>query len=269
MVSLASHQLSARGRGSNVWLSPSGSLSYSIHLRLSTDDGVPWSKLVFVQYLFALAVCEGVRDDNILGRGGEEQEGAEGEGWRVRIKWPNDIYARVGPRGQEEKKKIAGILVSTHFGTKGVDIVIGCGLNIFNEQPMTSLVQLPRNTPSGNKRRANLSIERTAAVILAKFEEMWTEFIAAKGSFEPFLDAYLKRWMHSDQLVTLTTVTPPTQVRITGITLDYGLLRTIPERRTLGNPYFSSGGGSDEEYIDLQPDGNSFDMMSGMIKAKH
>ncbi len=124
-VSLASHQLSARGRGSNVWLSPSGSLSYSIHLRLTTDDGVPWSKLVFVQYLFALAVCEGVRDDGVLGRGGDEQEGAEGEGWRVRIKWPNDIYALVGPRGQEEKKKIAGILVTTNFGSKGVDVIIG------------------------------------------------------------------------------------------------------------------------------------------------
>lgn len=77
------------------------------------------------------------------------------------------------------------------------DFFSGCGLNVFNEQPMTSLVQLPRNTPNGNKRRANLSIERTAAVILAKFEEMWTEFIAAKGSFELFLGAYLKRWMHS------------------------------------------------------------------------
>ncbi len=73
----------------------------------------------------------------------------------------------------------------------------------------------------------------------------------------------------SDQLVTLATVTPPIQVRITGITLDYGLLRTIPERRILSNPYFSYGGGSKEEYIDLQPDGNSFDMMSGMIKSKH
>lgn len=122
-VSLASHQLLARGRGSNAWLSPAGSLSTSIHLRLTSDDGVPWNKLVFVQYLYALAVCEGVRDDSVLGFGGDE--GGEGEGWRVRIKWPNDIYALVGPRGAEEKKKIAGILVSTSFGAGGVDIIIG------------------------------------------------------------------------------------------------------------------------------------------------
>ena len=60
-----------------------------------------------------------------------------------------------------------------------------------------------------------------------------------------------------DQLVTLTTVTPARKVRIVGITPDHGLLRTMPER---------SGGGA--EYIDLQPDGNSFDLMAGLIKTK-
>ena len=55
--------------------------------------------------------------------------------------------------------------------------------------------------------------------------------------------------------MTVTTVSPPQQVRILGITADHGLLRTIPER----------GAG---EFIDLQPDGNSFDLMEGLIKAK-
>ena len=64
----------------------------------------------------------------------------------------------------------------------------------------------------------------------------------------------------SDQLVTLTTTTPPKAVRITGITPDYGLLRTVPERTG-----WSSG---EECFIDLQPDGNSFDIMAGMIKSK-
>lgn len=59
----------------------------------------------------------------------------------------------------------------------------------------------------------------------------------------------------SDQSVTVASVSPPQQVRILGITADYGLLRTLPER----------GSG---EFIDLQPDGNSFDLMEGLIKAK-
>ena len=69
----------------------------------------------------------------------------------------------------------------------------------------------------------------------------------------------------SDQLVTLTTVDPPVPVRIIGITHDYGLLRTIPERTGWGR---SARHGADDEYIDLQPDGNSFDIMMGLIKAK-
>jgi len=70
--------------------------------------------------------------------------------------------------------------------------------------------------------------------------------------------------IYSDQLVTLTTVDPPVPVRIVGITHDHGLLRTIPER-TGWNKRVQHGA---DEYIDLQPDGNSFDIMMGLIKAK-
>ena len=66
--------------------------------------------------------------------------------------------------------------------------------------------------------------------------------------------------MHSDQLITLTTFTPSKPVRIIGITPDHGLLRTIPERTGWST--------ADEDFIDLQPDGNSFDMMAGLIKSK-
>ena len=62
-----------------------------------------------------------------------------------------------------------------------------------------------------------------------------------------------------DQVVTLTTTTPHRTVRIVGITSDYGLLRTIPE---------GGGYGASHDFIDLQPDGNSFDLMSGMIMTK-
>lgn len=70
-----------------------------------------------------------------------------------------------------------------------------------------------------------------------------------------------QRLPDSDQTVKLTTVDPPAMVRIVGITPDHGLLRTIPESRN----YRSNRG---DEYIDLQPDGNSFDLMAGLIKTK-
>jgi biotin--protein ligase len=68
------------------------------------------------------------------------------------------------------------------------------------------------------------------------------------------------RFPPSDQVVTLTTVTPPMKVRILGITPNHGLLRTVPET--------SGWNIGEKEYVDLQPDGNSFDIMAGMIKAK-
>ena len=45
-------------------------------------------------------------------------------GGRIRLKWPNDIYALVGGEG-EEKRKVGGVLVNTSFSGGKVDIVIG------------------------------------------------------------------------------------------------------------------------------------------------
>jgi biotin---protein ligase len=106
-----------RGRGSNIWLSPAGCLQFSLLLRLPLVK-VPASRLVFVQYLFALAVVEACH--NILGDNGKA----------VRLKWPNDLYALVSVTGEDgrrkdEQRKIGGILVSTNFSQDTVDIVIG------------------------------------------------------------------------------------------------------------------------------------------------
>lgn len=89
--------------------------------------------------------------------------------------------------------------------------------------------------------------------------------------------------------MTLTTVTPHQKLRIVGITPDHGLLRGVPLEPARAAPTTSSrgltplysrdmGSGDDryaapmgfgnQQYVDLQPDGNSFDLMSGMIKKK-
>ncbi|KAJ7507177.1 class II aaRS and biotin synthetase [Mycena galericulata] len=223
--------------------SPSGCLQFSLLLRLSLAS-FPASKLVFVQYLFALAVVEACRDESVLGEAASP----------IRLKWPNDIYAVLDDE-DGSKKKIGGILVNTSFFWRKSRH--RSGLNVLNPPPITSLSQL---LPPDDDHQ--LSMERTAAAILVKFESMWSVFVKGKGFFEPFMDLYLRRWMHSDQLVTLTTSTPHQMVRITGITPDHGLLRTLPERAAWPS------GGSSEGFIDLQPDGNSFDLMAGMIKTK-
>jgi biotin---protein ligase len=160
---------------------------------------------------------------------------------------------------------------------------------VLNLQPMTSLAQL-----QGAAQTNPLSMEGTVASVISKFESMWATFIHGEASFEPFMDLYLKRWIHSfvscfsylpfiyltsyftslfsfcffgfdrDQLVTVTSTTPHRQVRVVGITEDHGLLRTIPERSGTGR----FGSTSTVEFIDLQPDGNSFDLMANLIKSK-
>lgn len=65
--------------------------------------------------------------------------------------------------------------------------------------------------------------------------------------------------LNRDQKTTLSDTTPPTPVRIVGITSDYGLLRSTPAL-TSGISSQSRGAWSSSkehgQWIDLQPDGN-------------
>ncbi|KAG1781130.1 class II aaRS and biotin synthetase [Suillus placidus] len=246
IVSLATVQLAGRGRGGNAWLSPAGCLQMS--LKILPGPTILPSNLVFIQYLYALAIIDACHVLN------PTSEWAH----KVRLKWPNDIYglfpsSKNSPtsnsKSTPEPRKIGGVLVNTSFGGGMADVVIGSGLNVLNAPPIASLAQLASTPTPG------LSVERVAAAVLTSFERIWCSFLQnEEQGFHPFMDQYLRSWLHSDQLVTLTNRTPHRSVRIVGITPDHGLLRTVP-----------MGGG---EFIDLQPDGNSFDMMKGLISTK-
>lgn len=200
---MASFQLSGRGRGSNVWLSPPGCLQFSILLTLPSALS---SKIVFIQYLTALAVAEAVDEDGRLG---------------VKIKWPNDIYSEVEGVGGTEvgggvkgKAKIGGILVNTNYVGGQWRIVIGesnhqpllkthltgCGINVLNALPTTSLSQLhsllsARAPISSKPLPSPPTMEGTFAKIMNVFEQKWEQFIEEKG-FSGFLDEYYGRWLH-------------------------------------------------------------------------
>lgn len=66
-------------------------------------------------------------------------------------------------------------------------------MNVHTAPPLTSLAVL---LPTAEQRSA-LKIETVAAEILATFERMWAEFLDERGSFAPFNDLYLERWLHS------------------------------------------------------------------------
>jgi len=152
---------------------------------------------------------------------------------------------------------------------------------------MCSLLQLiPPEVP------LELRMEKVAATIMIRLEPLIDQWIKDGGSFDSLTDLYLRRWMHSyvlslpqlpeelrsfvarNEIVEVTTVTPPQRVKIVGITPDYGLLRTLPISQSNSGGYggrgYSGNSGSHQSnpFIDLQPDGNSFDIMAGLIKSK-
>ncbi|KAG0310261.1 biotin holocarboxylase synthetase [Linnemannia gamsii] len=259
-VCSATIQVSGRGRGRNSWISPPGCLQFSMVLRHPVK--AVHASAVFVQYLVALAVVESVC--SLPGY----------EDLPLRLKWPNDIYAEAPLDHPSQAQaatatatpkmiKIGGVLVNSNFDGSEFLLVIGCGVNATNPNPTTSINHLIRyhNKITG-KNLALFSQETLLAHILVKFENLHRQFLGGDGTgFAQFEQMYYRRWLHSDALVTLTTMTPHRRVRIKGVSLDYGLLRTVAvddQGRDLAG---------EEEYR-LQPDGNSFDMLKGLISQK-
>lgn len=57
------------------------------------------------------------------------------------------------------------------------------------------------------------------------------------------------------------------RVRIVGITPDHGLLRTVPVDN-YASEYGREGFSNASPHIDLQPDGNRFDILKGLIFSR-
>lgn len=156
----------------------------------------------------ALAVCGGLDEDGKLG---------------VRIKWPNDLYGEAEGLGgivAEEKEeegdtkgadeddrsperpkkgraKLGGILVNASLQNGEWRLVVGCGINILNDLPTTSIAQLMalREQREGRDEARLPSMEDSFAKIMVAFDVLWERFVEEKG-FENFLDEYLGRWLH-------------------------------------------------------------------------
>ena len=67
----------------------------------------------------------------------------------------------------------------------------GCGLNVLTEHPVYSLGQLL------GMKKSDLSMEKTAASIMAIFSSYWDQWVAGGGSFDEFRDQYYDYWIHS------------------------------------------------------------------------
>ena len=244
LTATATTQIAGRGRGTNVWVSPPGSLMFSTVLRhsLAISNTAP---VVFIQYLAALAIVAGIRSydkgyDNLP----------------VKLKWPNDIYA-LDPSKDDTKDarsyvKIGGILVNSSYAGGDYTLVVGIGMNVNNTAPSVSLSQIAK--------KANLApftLEKLLASIITHFEEIYTRFCRT-GFDAKFESTYYDSWLHSDQVVTLEAE-GGVKARIKGITRDWGLL--VAEE-------LGFEGGSTGRRWELQSDSNSFDFLKGLVRKK-
>lgn len=266
----ATTQVAGRGRGGNVWINPKGVMALSILFKIPSGEKQSAS-IVTLQYLCGLALIE-----LILGYGSiEPGRGGGYEDMPVAIKWPNDIYA-LKPEyfsslndkneftstvdGNDEKyAKISGALINSQFLNNQFHLVWGVGVNVSNSAPTTSLnlILAKLNEIREGKGLPPLPPYQHE-VLLAKMMFTIGEFYSVfkNAGIKPFLPLYYKRWFHSSQTVKLDTRGDGKTITciIRGITSDYGLL--IAEDVITG------------EKLELQPDGNSFDIFKGLVYKK-
>jgi biotin--protein ligase len=238
----ATTQVAGRGRGSNVWVSPPGSLMFSTVIRhsMSLAQSAP---VVFIQYLAALAVVSGIASYD---RGYSVVP--------VKLKWPNDIYA-LDPQSEEGKPsyvKIGGILVNSSYSGGDYTLVVGIGINVTNAAPTTGL-----NVLASRVKLPPFQPEKLLARILTSFEWIYAQF--CRTGWDRNLESmYYKNWLHNEQVVTLEAE-GGVKARIKGITREFGLLLAEElgwEDRPTGKMW------------QLQSDSNRFDFFKGLVKRK-
>lgn len=266
----ATAQIAGRGRGGNVWINPQGVMATSILFRLPPNESNS-SIIVTLQYLCALALIE-----SILGYGLPVQgQGLGYEDMPLKLKWPNDMYA-LKPEfynliadkddvsstveGDDEKwAKVSGSLINSQFLNGRFHLVWGGGVNVSNEAPTTSLNRILARLNELRKAKGLSELplyehEKLLAKVAFNMEQFYNVF--QKSGLQPFLPLYYKRWFHLNQRVRLDA-NGDDNVRdcvIRGITSDYGLLVAEDVRN--------------HEKLELQPDGNSFDIFKGLVYKK-
>ncbi|XP_069968909.1 uncharacterized protein Hcs isoform X2 [Bactrocera oleae] len=230
---LVRQQTEGVGRSNNQWISPLGCAMFSLQLHLSLDSPLG-KRLPLLQHIIGLALVNTLKGNPTY------------KDLDIRLKWPNDIYAN-------GLQKIGGLIVkTTMFGSK-IIANIGCGINLDNEKPTTCINSMIGKYNQTN--RTNISILKYEEFIALTFNEI--EIILEKvksGDFDYFYDLYYEHWLHNLQKVNICDKFGSQQeATVIGIN-DIGYLQV----RTV-----------DGTIETVQPDGNSLDMLQGLIVPKY
>ena len=131
-------------------------------------------------------------------------------------------------------------------------IVAGVGINVLNAEPTKCLRDALEQ--KGHAAAGYLSRERLAAAFCFHFEQLAHE-LESRG-FDGLVSEYLAQWMHSGQEVEVQVEDKSESAKKAVIV---GLTRSGFLRATTLSPYTE---------LELHPDGNSLDMLQGLVYVK-
>ncbi|XP_044261348.1 biotin--protein ligase [Tribolium madens] len=232
LVVIARQQTNGIGRSNNSWLSPLGCAAFSLQMHIPLDSNLGQS-LPLIQHLVMVAIISSIKNTQGLDR------------LNIGIKWPNDLYA-------EAEIKIGGLVVTSTILSNVAIVNIGCGVNLSNQNPTICINDLIEKFNKENDTSIKpIPYEKYFAAVFNEIERLYLD--VQKNGFEPFFDLYYQYWLHSDVEVTIQSEKgDSTRAKILGID-KYGFLSVRLVDGTMTS---------------VQPDGNSFDMMSGLIAPK-
>lgn len=162
----------------------------------------------------------------------------------IRIKWPNDIYY-----GRENK--IGGVITTANCIGDDVIVNIGTGVNIHNSVPTVCVNDIIKEY---NVKNGTNSPEISIEVFLGRYcSELEFLLNCLEKDVDNFLKLYYKYWLHDNEDIKVQVKDKPEVVegKISGVD-PAGWLRV---KTVFGE-------------ITVAPDGNSFDMMNGLVAPR-
>ncbi|XP_037948879.1 biotin--protein ligase isoform X2 [Teleopsis dalmanni] len=230
---LPRQQTEGVGRSNNQWLSPIGCAMFSLQLHISLNSNLG-SRLPLIQHIIGVAIVNALKTQNLY------------KDLEISIKWPNDVYAN-------GVSKIGGLIIKTTiFGSNAV-VNVGCGINLNNSKPTICINDLINEFNRENhKNLPHLRYETFIALIFNEIEKIIED--VQSGHFKDFYELYYRLWLHNQQIVTILDKNGTKErAKVVGID-ECGYLKVENSNSCI---------------ITVQPDGNSFDMLKGLIVPKY
>jgi BirA family biotin operon repressor/biotin-[acetyl-CoA-carboxylase] ligase len=187
-VHLAEQQIAGRGRNNRKWVSPHGK---NIYISLGWKSKLLHSQLEGLSLAVATSLISSLKEFTSSD---------------LKIKWPNDLLIN--------KKKISGILIETTDSKKGLDIVIGIGINVHMDesegvdidQSWGNLEEFPSNKLDRNK---------IIVSIISEMYELFKEY--PKSGFKNYLQAFESHNLLKDKLCKVNTDNETLEGKVLGV----------------------------------------------------